>query len=246
MTDNLAFPSQIDRARTVRELSRRLEKMEAATRPGSGNEALSTGILPLDCLLPGGGFQDGTLVEWLADSAASGVDLLALLSARPLLREGRVLVVLDREKTFYPPAAAAWGMQLQQTVVVRPANSTEELWALEQCLQSAGVAVTWCRLARATSQQLRRLQLAVERGRGLGFLLRPLSARGQPAWSDVRLLVTSLVSPSSNRRWNVELVRSRRGTGKQSVILEFNDATGDVSSVAELAPAASRTRAARA
>jgi hypothetical protein len=197
-------------------------------------------------LLPEGGFRDGTLVEWLADSAASGADLLALLAARPLVREGRVLVVLDREKTFYPPAASAQGMELQRTIVVRPANSTEELWALEQCLQSAGVAVSWCRLERATNRQLRRLQLAVEKGRGLGFLLRPLSARGQPAWSDVRLAVTSLVSLSSNRSWNVELVRSRRGAGKHSVILEFNDATGHVSSAAELAPTARLSRAARA
>jgi hypothetical protein len=236
--------------------------------------------------------------------------LLALLAARSLLRDGRVLVVLDRERTFYPPAAAAWGMPLEETIVVYPANATEELWALEQCLQSAGVAVSWCRLERATSRQLRRLQLAAERGRGLGFLLRPLSARGQPAWNDVRLAVTPSVDrPDSNdkseshppsqtalrdhvsegmptqsglrralfgaepqgrrqssrghgihqfrsvgppmpnrfhRRWNVELVRSRRGTIKQTVILEFNDATGDVSQVSELAPAKSVSRAARA
>ena len=247
MTENRTPPAlKITRTRTVRELARRLEKMAAARRPGGRFTAAATGIPALDALLPDGGFRSGTLVEWLADSAASAVGFLALLSARALLRNDRALVVLDRDQTFYPPAAAAWGIALTQMIVVRPKNPAEELWALEQCLQSAGVAVSLCRLERATNRALRRLQLAAERGGALGFLLRPLSARGQPAWSDVRLLVTSLVPLSSRRRWCVEFVRCRRGAGEKSVILELDDATGVVSPVAELAPAARVSQAARA
>lgn len=236
--------AKIGRARTVGELARRLEKMEGARRSTCG--AAATGIPALDGWLPERGFRAGTLVEWLADSAATGVDLLALLAARSRLQDGAALVVFDREQTFYPPAAVAWGIAPQQMIVVRPKNPTEELWALEQCLQSAGVAVSLCRLQRATSRALRRLQLAVERGGGLGFLLRPLSARGQPAWSDVRLLVTSLVSFSASRRWRVELVRCRRGAGAKALILELDNATGLVSLAAELAPATRVLQADRA
>jgi len=246
MTENRSPSSKkLSRAQTVRELAERLEQMETARRGGKGAVA-AAGIPSLDGLLPEGGFRRGTLVEWLAGSAASGVDCLALLSARRLLRRGTVLVVLDREQTFYPPAAAAWGVPLPQMIVVRPGNSAEELWALEQCLQSAGVAVSLCRLKRATNRALRRLQLAAERGNGLGFLLRSMSARGQPAWSDVRLAVSSLASFSSGRRWRVELVHSRRGAGGKSVILELDDATGALSPITELAASARVSRAARA
>jgi hypothetical protein len=235
MTHNRPTSSSLARAQTVRELTRRLERMETARHPETYGDVVSTGIAALDALLPDGGFRSGTLVDWLADSAASGVDLLALLSARPMLNAGRVIIVFDRDKTFYPAASAAWGIALEQTIVVRPKNQAEELWALEQCLQSAGVAVSWCRLERASGRALRRLQLAVERGGGLGFLLRPLSTRGQPTWSDVRLTVTPLVSQSSHHRARLELVRSRRGAGEKSLILELDDATGLVSVVPELA-----------
>ncbi len=245
------------RAHTLQELAERLGKIEKArrllninvTKPGINLAQAGlapTGIAALDGLLPQGGFRDGTLIEWLADSAACGVDLLALVSARALLRDGRALVVLDRERTFYPPAAAAWGLALAQTIVVRPANPAEELWALEQCLQSAGVGVSLCRLERATSRVLRRLQLAAEKGGGLGFLLRPLSVLGQAVWSDVRLAVAAVESSSSNRRCRVELVRCRRGGGEKSVILELDDATGLVFEPSQLAPAARKSRAARA
>ena len=247
MTENRSPSSRkLSRAQTVRELAERLEQMETARRGGQGGAVAAAGIPALDGLLPEGGFRRGTLVEWLAGSAASGVDGLALLSARGLLRRGTVLVVLDREQTFYPPAAAAWGVPLPQMIVVRPGNLAEEWWAREQCLQSAGVAVSLCRLKRATNRALRRLQLAAERGNGLGFLLRSLSARGQPAWSDVRLAVSSLASFSPGRRWRVELVHSRRGAGGKSVILELDDATGALSPITELAAPARVSRAARA
>jgi protein ImuA len=251
MTDNRSPSRNSARSRTLRELACQLKQMEATRRPGGHEEAAATGIPALDSLLPDGGFRGGTLIEWLADSAASGVDLLAILAARSLLREGRVLVVLDREKKFYPPAAAAWGIAPQQTIVVRPQNTTDVLWALEQCLQSSGVAVSLCRLERVTSRVLRRLQLAAERGGGRGFLLRALSARDQPAWSDVRLVVNALLSPSlrsppGGRRWRVELVRCRRGAGEKTVILELDDATGLVSEASELALPARGSRPARA
>src|ERR1700685_551801 len=245
MTGSLP-PSQLVSPRTLpqalRELAARLKQADFKRCHAAGQVVLSTGIPPLDGLLPEGGFRPGTLVEWLAASPASGVDLLALLSVRSLLRDGGALVVLDPEKTFYPPAAAACGLVAQQTIVVRSKKRADVLWTLEQCLQSPGVAVCLCRLERVNSRVLRRMQLAAERGGGLGFLLRPLSARGQPAWSDMRLEVTSILPPAFSgaswaRRWRVELVRSRRGNEK-TAILEFDDATGVVSAIFELVAAA--------
>ena len=106
--------------------------------------------------------------------------------------------MIDSEKTFYPPAAAALGIDLKRLILVRPGKKiacpkierptksllreeagTETLWALEQTLQSRGVAVTFCRLERINAQVFRRLQLAAERGGGLGFLHpRPCRAEG--------------------------------------------------------------------
>ena len=59
-------------------------------------------------------------------------------------------------------------------------------------------------------------------------------------------MVTALVSLSSNRRWRVELVRSRRGARDSSVILELDDATGLVSPPAELVPTKAAPKSATA
>jgi hypothetical protein len=58
--------------------------------------------------------------------------------------------------------------------------------------------------------------------------------------------VTPLVSRSAQRRWQVELIRCRRGAGETSVILELDDATGAVSPVAELAATTRAAAKARA
>jgi protein ImuA len=297
MTDSArkTFESSQIRTVTLQRLAAQLEKMEKGRRRAfarleqscdlefRGNshslrsasptqklpeKVISTGIEALDRLLPDAGFREGTLVEWLAE-AGSG-DQLALLTAAPALDDDRLLFVIDGEKTFYPPAAAALGIDLGRLVLVRPRKSArstatvekrtveksavekktvakkdapgeETLWALEQTLQSRGVAVTFCRLERVNARVFRRLQLAVERGGGLGFLIRAPSARNEPSWSDVRLWVEPVpgkFSPGENslsgRRWRVEVLRCRRGAaGQRSIVLEFNDATHTLHPVAD-------------
>jgi protein ImuA len=301
MTDSARqiFERSPIRTITLQRLAAQLEKMEKARgrsipHPGSSSDlgfrespsphpaapesqlpekGISTGVEALDRLLPDAGFRKGTLVEWLAE-AGSG-DQLALLAAAPALVEDRPLFVIDGEATFYPPAAAALGIDLSRLVLVRPrkaaratttgaktaaktavkkeAPNDETLWALEQTLQSRGVAVTFCRLERMNARVFRRLQLAVERGGGVGFLIRAPSARSDPSWSDVRLSVEAVpatFSPGklslSGRRWRVEVLRCRRGAaGQRSIVLEFNDATHTLHPIADPRETSTHSKRAR-
>jgi protein ImuA len=207
---------------------------------------ISSGIEALDRLLPNAGFRGGTLVEWLADS---GADQLALLAARPALRSDGFLIVIDCEKTFYPPGAAPLGIDLRRLILVRPDKVAEAWWALEQSLRSRGVALTFCRLQRLSARVFRRLQLAAERGGGLGFLIRPPSARREPSWSDVRLGLLPVCEASASsfkRQWRVEVLRCRGKAGQQSLLLEYDDATNLVHPVSEPPSTTFRKRAAGA
>src|SRR5690349_1944987 len=100
----------------------------------------SSGAGAVDQLLPGGGLQHGMLIEWLGAFGRSGAATLGLLGAREACREGGVLVVIDRSRTFYPPAAAAWGVDLERLIVVHPRTARDELWAAVQALRSSVVA----------------------------------------------------------------------------------------------------------
>src|SRR5262249_23139513 len=92
----------------------------------------------------------------------------------------------------YPPALANLGFDLSQIIFVRPQNRKDYLWALNQSLACRGVGAVLAWPQRLDDRAFRGLQLAAEKGAGLGLLVRPFSARGEPTWSEVQLWVEPL------------------------------------------------------
>jgi protein ImuA len=225
------------------------------SHPPEDERPISTGSSALDGLLPAGGLRRGTLVEYLTTGSGNGAGTLALSMAHEACQEGQALVVVElrRDGTrsvpttyFYPPAAAAWGIDLAAVLVLRPANKADALWALDQALRCPGVGAVWAACDRLDARDFRRLQLAAESGGTLGLLIRPARLRGQPTWADVQWLVKA--SPRSKVqgprsvlagrrprgaalsyptwRLEVELVRCRGAAGGQKVVLELDEAAG--------------------
>lgn len=98
---------------SLRQQIRQLEGSRRTTRLA----CVSSGCSELDYHLPAGGFAGGTLVEWLIGRRGSGAGTLALLAARQAMaQDGGALVVLDRAARLYPPALAAWGIDLGRTI----------------------------------------------------------------------------------------------------------------------------------
>lgn len=232
----------------VRELDSLLRRLE---RPASGHVRphVSTGCGPLDAALPEQGFWRGTLVEWLGDGPGSGAGMLALRAAREACREGGALVVIDPQHQFYPPAAAAWGVDLQRTIVVRAAQCEQHHrrkqseWALDQALRCPHVAAVVAWPWQLDNLAFRRWQLAVETSGCLGLLVRPAAAQRESSWADVRLLISpvgqamaidkpgnpSQAEPPALRwRLKIALLRCRGGSTQRTVDLEIDERTGDI------------------
>jgi protein ImuA len=258
----------------VASLRRKLDHFEAG-QPVKDDQPISTGVVVLDGLLPAGGLKRGTLVEYLATSAGCGAGTLALSAAREACSAGRALVVVEQQVAgtlrvpssaygtrsvpatyFYPPAAAAWGVDLSRLLVLRPVNEADALWALDQALRCSGVGAVWARWDAFDGRDFRRLQLAAECGGTLGLLIRPARQRGQPTWADVRFEVRSVKYEVRNQKLNersqkqkskglavsssfvlrpsffdswrieVELVRCRGAAGSRVVLLELDESMG--------------------
>ena len=216
---------------TISELKHLVRRAEHAGQP-SKKTRVTTGCQSLDQLLPDRALVRGSLVEWLASGPGggglgSGASVLALMAAREACREGGALVVVDRDGTFYPPAAAAWQIDLQSTMVVRPESDKDEHWALDQALrcEHAAAVVAWPR--RIDSRTFRRLQLAAKASGSIGLLVRPQAARCEPSWADVRLLVSPKAS-LEGWRLDVQLLKCRGGFGRGEIELEINDETGEI------------------
>jgi protein ImuA len=234
----------------IDDLRRRIEQLETAGPNRGGMDTgdgvdtddgvVSSGCAGLDRLLPGRGFRRGSLVEWLADGQGSGAATLAMISARLACDktetcEARTLVVVDRRGEFYPPGAVNLGVELQRLIVVRPDSKADNDWALDQALRCPGVGavLTWQR--KLAGRTFRRLQLAVEQSGVLGLLIRPATARAEPSWAGVRLLVEPLlVRPLlGSRRLRITLLRCRGRASGQSIDVEIDDETHTVHPVAE-------------
>jgi protein ImuA len=203
------------------------------------------------------GGPPGTIIEFLSTATGSGSETLAMVVAGHVMGAGGVCIVIDRQGSFYPPAATLWIKDLARMLVVRPQSDRDAVWALEQSLRCSGVAVVVCRLEKLSQQAWRRLQLAGETGGGIGLLLRSAQQRGQLSWAGVRLLVEPLPPGGSDRevsvvgeqewspgrRMRIELIHCRGRTQEESVELEIDDETGDVHLAPAVAPAAHRLRA---
>lgn len=209
----------------VRELNQLLRQVERPQRAERSN--IPTGCTALDRLLGGQGFERGSLSEWLGDGAGNGASTLALVIARQACQDGGALIVIDRRGTFYPPAAAAWHVDLDNLILVRPQNDKDEHWALDQSLRCEHVAAVLAWPERLDSRTFRRLELAAEASGCLGLLIRPLAAVDKPSWADVRLLVSPQASLAG---WclRVQLLRLRGGFGEGEIELEIDDRTGEI------------------
>lgn len=190
------------------------EQIEQCHLAGSAErELISSGLPALDRCLAEGGLRRGRLMELVAAVPGSGAARLALSAACHACDEGRLLVVVDRRREFYPPAANSLGIALAQMLVVRPNNAIDEAWAIDQALRSLGVGAVLGWPDKLDDHTFRRWQLAAETSGTIGLLIRPAAARSQPSWAEVKLLITPLAN--STDRWEVEILRGCRKIGRK-------------------------------
>jgi hypothetical protein len=191
---------------------------------------IGTGLPALDRLLPRGAVARGSLVEWLDDRAGGGSESLAVRFTREVGRSYGDIVVLDRDRQFYPPAFAAWGVGFDRLVIIHPGNEADELWAAHQALRCPAVSVVWLRRDRLRPHDFRRLSLAAEAGGTVGVLFRSMKVRGQPTWADVQLCVQPRPF-LQGRRLCIEVTRCRGHLNHSMVEVELDDVTGSVREV---------------
>ena len=247
----------------VAQLSREVKRIEVAGRVqpdqlGRRNAVFSTGCSTIDGCLPCGGYESGTIIEYLQNAAGSGATTLALCAAREALTAtDRFCVVVDWRQQFYPPAAAALGLDLKRIVIVRPTTLADRLWAIDQALRSPSIVAVIAEVEQLDDHAARRLQLAAESGGGLGLLVRHVHQRHQPSWAEVQWLVRPMLrasnpnSPSSvaaiatpaHRPLQLELLRVRGGQSGTSVQVQVNAMNGRVEPSTAAAAALARTLA---
>lgn len=183
-------------------------------------EAVPTGYDALDGLLPDGGWPVGALTEVYPTREGVGEHRLLLPCLARLTQEGRWAVWVSPPHRLYGPALAAAGIELARVLVVPAPTSNERWWAAEQALRSGacGAVLVWGDDAAPTG--LRRLQLAAEKGRSLGFLFRLPRSADHPSPAALRLSVEP-----TPRGPSVRVLKGQGGHGRGTVLTEPGCAT---------------------
>ena len=194
------------------------------------------------------GVRPGGIVEWLVAREGAGAVTLALQMMSSISRGRGVWAVVDSARECYVPALSGWGIDPDKILVLRPATLQETCWSIEQCLRCPGVSATWAWVdQRIPARVHRRWQMAAEVGGGVGLFFRPVQARREPIWADLRLLVTPRPGgQGETRRLHIEVLYRRGGLGGSPQAWEIDHAAGLVRLVPEVANPAAANRAARA
>ena len=171
--------------------SRRIWRGQPAPRAPSTQP---TGFDLLDEALPDGGWPETALTELLLPADGVG-ELRLLLPTLARLTQAAQPVVLVAPP--YLPFPAGWrqaGVDLAHLHRVEAAPR-DALWAAEQCLRSGcvGAVLAWPMLSRGMGgnddRALRRLQVAADSGRALGFVFRELRAAANPSPAALRIAI---------------------------------------------------------
>jgi len=245
----------ITQSNVVNQLRNQIRSVETAGRV-AGQARVSSGCGTIDRLLPGGGYQRGALVQWLTGGGHSA-DYLSLLAAKQAAADGGAIVVLDSQHQFYPPAAAAIGINLDNLIVLKGASpkassssqfskneelDSDLLWSIDQALRCPAVAAVWGSLGRIDERWFRRFQLSAESSGCLGLFVQPISQIRQPSWADVQWWVSNskvrgrnsegfysdLRIPNSDFEIQLQLTRCRGAQTGKRINLWINTITGNV------------------
>lgn len=213
----------------------RLAAMRAQIAALEAGTRTPTSVLPfhdprIDACLPGGGLAMGRWHEFvgagLEIETATAPAAVAALLARPLASRGAALWVF-RRVDLHPPGLSGLGFPAQALIQVQARDDAEALAVMEDALATQGIAAVLGEVDAVDLTAGRRLQLACEKRRSTGFLIRRRpygSAAGRSAQEGgsaaaSRWRIAPAPSRSPDERlgllgppcWRVELERSRGG-----------------------------------
>jgi protein ImuA len=195
-----------------------------------------TDLNALNEIAPGGLFQGGAVHELLWPRRFTFPKSFALLLAKAAQNIGSAIAWHDPERELYLPALSAAGINLRHLILLRCANRADQLWAMAECLRCRGIGATVASIERLSQVEARRLQLAAERGGGVGIFMRPyISGKSSAYAAATRWLIKPALGDEDVQRWSVELIHGHGGQIGKVLLVEVDRETRAVRTSSPLA-----------
>ncbi|HEY7640281.1 MAG TPA: translesion DNA synthesis-associated protein ImuA [Steroidobacteraceae bacterium] len=202
----------MNRAETLQQLAWLCRNGRAVTAP----VVEASGWTELDAVLPGGGWQAGTVVELMPATTGIGELRLLLPALARITGAGRHVTLIAPPYIPFAPALSQLGVRLERVLVIQAQQAEDILWAAEQSLRcrSFGAVLAWPATIR--DREIRRLQLAAEAGGSTGFLYRSVDAARESSPAALRLKLRRAASNALQ----IDVLKCRGGRSGVSVQVE--------------------------
>jgi cell division inhibitor SulA/protein ImuA len=202
----------MNRAETLQQLAWLCRNGRTAAEP----VIETSGWTELDAVLPGGGWQSGTIVELMPAAVGIGELSLLLPALARITKAERHVTLIAPPYIPFATALSQHGVRLERLLVIQAQQAEDILWATEQSLRcrSFGAVVAWP-AAKIRDREIRRLQLAAEAGGCTGFLYRSVDADREASPAALRLKLRRV-----ERALQIDVVKCRGGRSGMSVKVE--------------------------
>jgi hypothetical protein len=150
-------------------------------------EITPSGCKPLDAILPGGGWQSGTVVELMPEKTGIGELQILMPALARITQTERHVAFVSPPFIPFAPSLSQHGICLERLLVINAQSMKDMLWCVEQTLRckSFGAVLAWP--TALVDREIRRLQLAAETGSSIGFVYRPTHAARETSPAAVRI-----------------------------------------------------------
>lgn len=182
--------------------------------------ASNMGLGPVEDAFPNGTFPRGGVHEFISESREEGATTCGFIGGllSHLMKTGGVCLWIGTSSTFFPLAAKVFGVEPDRIIFVDMPREREVLWAVEEALKCRGLAAVVAELQEMDFVQSRRLQLAVEKSRVTGLVIRnnprSIGSTACVARWQIKPLPSVLeegLPGVGHPRWEVELLKVRNG-----------------------------------
>ena len=178
------------------------------------------GFRPIENAFPLARFPVGCMHEFInlsvEDASATAGFIAALLHSRMQL--GGACLWISAGRTLFPAALSLYGIEPHQVIFVDVRSEKEVLYATEEALKCNRLTAVMSEVKELPFKVSRRFQLAAEKSRVTGFILRTQPRALSTTACVSRWQVTALPSELNDGmpgvgfpRWRVELQKVRNG-----------------------------------
>jgi protein ImuA len=184
------------------------------------NKVIDLSLSPFRYSFPNSSFPTAAVHEFITDTKETSIATSGFIAGMitSLMRDSGAVIWISTTRKIFPPALKSFGIQPDRFIFVDLKKEKDVMWAMDEALKCDSLSAVVAEMQDLSFTESRRLQLAVERSRVTGFVLRTNARKISTTACVSRWKISPTSSESIDSmpgvgfpQWKVELLRMRNG-----------------------------------